>query len=79
MWFRKNGTDIPNTTRLVTSDINGGYIMMAVSEIFSLVATDYIEMCYASTDLNITISTVAATGYSPAAPSITLAVVQTQQ
>lgn len=79
VWFRKNGTDIPNTTRLVTSDINGGYIPLAVSEIFSLAATDYIEMCYASTDLNITISTVAATGYAPAAPSITLAVIQTQQ
>lgn len=79
VWFRKNGTDIANTTRMVTTDINGGYTPMAMSEFFSLASGDYVEMCYASTDLNVTISTVAATGYAPASPSITLAVTQIQQ
>jgi hypothetical protein len=79
VWFRKNGTDVPNSTRLVTIDVNNGYIPIALIEAFSLEANAYIELMFASTDTAITIDNVAATAFSPAAPAAVLSVTQLQQ
>lgn len=79
LWFKKNGTSVPNSARLVTSDINNGYIPIAVNESFSLAAGDYVELAFASSDTAVTIDTVAATAFAPAAPSIVLSVSQIQQ
>lgn len=79
VWFRHNGTDIPNTTRIVTSDISGGYVTVAMTEIISLEASDYIEMAFASNSTSVTVDSVAATAFSPAAPAIILSVTQVQQ
>lgn len=79
IWFRKNGADIANTARLVTTDINSGYIPISMSEFFSLAANDYVEVAFAADDTNITIDTVAATAFAPAAPSVVLSVTQVQQ
>lgn len=78
-WFRKNGTDIPNSTRIVTSDINSGYVPISLAEFFELAANDYVELMFASTDTAVTIDAVAATGYAPAAPAVILEVTQVQQ
>jgi hypothetical protein len=79
VWFRKNGVDITNSARLVSIAINSGYVPISLSEFFSLAASDYIEICYAADDTAVTIDTVAATAFAPAAPAVVLAVTQVQQ
>lgn len=79
VWWKKNGTAIANSARIVTSDMNNGYIPIALIEFFSLAANDYIEMAFAADSTNVTIDNVAATAFAPAAPAIILAVTQIQQ
>ena len=79
LWFRKNGTDIANTARLVTININNGYVPIALAEFFSLAANDYIELMFATNDTAIAVDNVAATAFAPAAPAVVLAVSQIQQ
>ena len=79
VWFRKNGANVANTSRLVTIDINGGYVPVTMSEFFSLAAGDYIEIMFAANDTAILVDNVAATAFAPAAPAVVLAVSQIQQ
>jgi hypothetical protein len=79
LWFKKNGTTVPNSARLVTTNINNGYIPITLSEAISLAANDYVEIAFAADDTNVTVSTVAATAFAPAAPAIVLSVTQVQQ
>jgi hypothetical protein len=79
VWFKKNGTAIANSARLVTSDVNNGYIPIALMEPVSLAANDYIELAFAADSTNVTIDTVAATAFAPGAPAIVLSVTQVQQ
>lgn len=79
VWFKKNGVTIPNSARIVTTDINSGYIPIALTQTVSLDASDYIEMAFASDDTTVTIDTVAATAFAPAAPAVILAITQSQQ
>jgi hypothetical protein len=79
VWFKKNGTAIANSARLVTSNVNNGYVPIALSETVSLAANEYVEMAFAADSTNVTIDNVAATAFAPAAPAIVLAVSQIQQ
>jgi len=79
VWYRKNGTDISNSARIVTINVNNGYIPVSVNEPISLAANDYIEVMYASSDTAVTIDNVAATAFAPAAPAVVLEVTQIQQ
>ena len=79
VWFKKNGTAIANSARLVTSDLNNGYIPIALSETVSLNANEYVEMAFAADSTNVTVDNVAATAFAPAAPAIVLQVTQVQQ
>lgn len=79
VWFKKNGTAIANSARLVTTDVNNGYIPIALSETVSLAANGYVEMAFAANDTNVTVDNVTATAFAPAAPSIVLQVTQVQQ
>ena len=79
VWFKKNGTSVANSARLVTTDINNGYIPLALTETLSLAANDYIEMAFAADSTSITVDNVAATAFAPAAPAIVLNVSQVQQ
>lgn len=80
VWIRKNGTtDLPNSARVASITLNNGYLVVTLSEVFSLLVNDYIEIMYASDSTNISISTVAATAFAPAAPAVILAVTQTEQ
>jgi hypothetical protein len=79
LWFRKNGTDVANSARLVTININNGYTAVSLAEFFSLAANDYIEIMFATNDTAITVDNVAATAFAPAAPAVVLAVSQIQQ
>lgn len=78
-WFKKNGAAVANSARIVTSDINNGYVPVALSQFFSLAANDYIEIAFAADDTNVTVDAVAATSFAPAAPSVVLNVTQVQQ
>lgn len=79
VWFKKNGTAITNSARLVTSDINNGYIPIALNETVSLAANEYVEMAFAADSTNVTVDTVAATAFAPGAPAVVLSVTQVQQ
>jgi hypothetical protein len=79
VWFKKNGTAIPDSARIVTSDINDGYTTLALVESVSLNANDYVEMAFAADSTNIKLDSVAATVFAPVAPAIVLQVTQVQQ
>lgn len=80
VWIRLNGiTDFPNSARVASITLNNGYLVITLNEVYSLNANDFIEIMYASNDTNISIATVAATAFAPAAPAVILAVTQTEQ
>jgi hypothetical protein len=80
VWLRKNGTtDLPNSARVASITLNNGYLVVTLNVIASLLANEFIEVMYASDNTNVSISTVAATAFAPAAPAVILAVTQTEQ
>ena len=79
VWWKRNGTSVVNSARLVTSDINNGYTTVVLSEFFSLADNNYVELAFASDSINVTVSNVAATAFAPVAPAIILSVTQVQQ
>ena len=80
VWLRKNGTtDLPNSARIASITLNNGYLVVTLNNIASLLANDFIEVMYASDSTSISIATVAATAFAPAAPAVILAVTQTEQ
>lgn len=76
IWPRINGTDIPYSTIVTTVTNNGDSIVVSRSGIFEMTAGDYLEAMFAVTDTALKIQGTAATAFSPAAPSATLAVTQ---
>jgi len=78
-WWRKNGVDIPNSTRIVTSDLNNGYVPIAITAPISLNANQYVELMFAADSTSVVIDTVADTAYAPASPAVILEVTQVQQ
>ena len=80
VWLRLNGlTDFPNSARVASITLNNGYLVVSLNEVASLLAGDFIEVMYASDSTAISIATVAATAFAPAAPAVILAVTQTEQ
>lgn len=80
VWLRLNGiTDFPNSARVASITLNNGYLVVTLNEVASLQAGDFIEIMYASDSTAVSIATVAATAFAPAAPAVILAVTQTEQ
>lgn len=79
VWLKKNGVAVPDTARLVTVNINGGYTPLAIVDTLSLQASDYVELAFAADDTGITVDNIAATAFAPAAPAVVLTVQQAQQ
>lgn len=79
IWFKKNGTTVANTARLITLNLNNGYTPVSIDEFFSLNANEYVEIAFAADDTAITFDSVAATAFAPAAPAVVLSVTQVQQ
>lgn len=79
VWLRKNGTDIANSARLITSDINGGYVSVSFNASVSMVINDYIEVVFAADSTNVTIDAVASTAFAPASSAVILNIVQIAQ
>jgi hypothetical protein len=79
LWFKRNGASIANTARIVTSNVNNGYVPLALIDEFSLAANDYIELAFAADSTSVTVDNVAATAFAPDAPAAVLSVTQVQQ
>lgn len=80
VWLRKNGTtDLSNSARVASITLNNGYLVVTLNEVASLLSGDFIEVMYAADSTNVSIATVAATAFAPAAPAVILAVTQTEQ
>lgn len=80
VWVRLNGTtNFANSARIASSALNNGYLTVSLSEVFSLLANDFIEVMFSCDNTAVSISTVAATAFAPAAPAVVLAVTQTEQ
>jgi hypothetical protein len=77
-WLRKNGTDVSDSTRAITVDINNGLIPVALSYSVSLLATEYVELYWAADSTNVTLNARAALAFAPSAPSVLVSVTQTQ-
>jgi hypothetical protein len=80
VWTKLNGTtDVANSARIASITLNNGYVVVSLNEVASLNAGDFIEIMYAADSTNVSIATVAATAFAPAAPAAILAVTQTEQ
>ena len=77
-WLRKNGTNVAESTRAVTVDINSGYLPISLNYTISLAATDYVELYWAANDTNVTLDALAASAFAPTAPSVLVNVSQLQ-
>ena len=77
-WLRKNGTDVAESARAITMDINNGYLAMPLNYTISLAAGDYVQLYWAANDTNVILDAVPASGFAPAAPSVLMNVNQLQ-
>jgi hypothetical protein len=77
-WLRKNGTDVAETTRAITVDINGGFTPLALTYTISLQATDYVELYWAADSTNVVLDALAASAFAPSAPSALVSLTQLQ-
>ena len=79
VWFRKNGVDIPNSTRIVTVSVNNAYTPLGINEAISLAANGYVELMFASDSVDVRIDNVPATAFAPTSPGVVIEVTQIQQ
>jgi hypothetical protein len=79
LWFRINGTDVPNSSILVTLSSNNEYKAVCRSDFFTLDANQYVELMWASDSTAVTLDAVASTAFAPGSPALILAVTQVQQ
>lgn len=77
-WLRKNGADVPDTTRVLTMSTNAGFVPLALNYTVSLLTNDYVELYWAADDTNVTLGAVTAPAFAPAAPSVLVNVTQLQ-
>lgn len=77
-WVRTNGVDIPESARISTLNLNGGYRTVLTSETASLAANDYVEIMVAVSDVAITVVAEPATAFAPGAPAANLLITQVQ-
>ena len=77
-WLRKNGSNVAETTRAITVNINGGFTPIALNYTISLAANDYVELYWAANNTNVTLDAVAASAFAPAAASVLVNINQLQ-
>ena len=75
-WLRKNGTDVPYSTRSQTVNGNNTRATFSCNWTASLAANQYVELCWAVDDLTIRMDATAGTPFCPTTPSIMLTVTQ---
>jgi len=77
-WLRKNGVDVPTTTRATTVDINGGFSALVLNYTISLQVGDYVEIYWAADSTALFLNALAASAFAPAAPAVLVKVSQLQ-
>jgi len=75
IWPRINGVNVPDSATKIVIDGPNNEIVAAWNFVLVLQANDYFELAWESSDTNVIIPYVAATGNIPAIPSIILTVV----
>ena len=75
IWPRINGVNLPDSATKIVIDGPNSEIVAAWNFVLVLQANDYFELAWESSDTNVVIPYVAATGNIPAIPSIILTVV----
>jgi hypothetical protein len=74
IWPRINGVNVPDSASKVVIDGPNAELVAAWNFVLVLEANDYFELAWQSSDTNVVIPYVAATGNIPAIPSIILTV-----
>jgi hypothetical protein len=74
VWFRKNGTDIPNSAMYLTIQSNQSELLQAFNLLVEMKALDYLEVVWEVGNINAEMAAFAPTGVHPAVPSIILTV-----
>jgi hypothetical protein len=74
IWPRINGVNLPDSATKIVIDGPNSEIVPAWNFVLVLEANDYFELAWQSSDTNVVIPYVAATGNIPAIPSIILTV-----
>ena len=75
IWPRVNGVNLPDSATKIVIDGPNNEIVAAWNFVLVMQANDYFELAWQSSDTNVVIPYVAATGNIPAIPSIVLTVV----
>lgn len=70
IWLRKNGVDIPNSSGFFTIQGNNTELVAAWNFIVTVLAGDYVEVMWATSDTRVHLAALAATAFSPAIPSV---------
>lgn len=78
VWLRKNGSDVVDTVRAVTNDINNGYTPIALNYTISLAASDYVELYWAADSTDVDLVPITGLAFAPDAPSVIVNVNQLQ-
>jgi len=76
VWPRINGINVANSNTKWSINSNTAVIVPALNYILPMNASDYFELMFAVNDTNVKLDASAATGYSPAIPSVILTVTQ---
>ena len=76
VWLRKNGVDVANTTLHWHVKGNDAEVAISTSILIQMGQTDYLQLMWATTDVNVILLAPPATAYSPAGPSALLNIIQ---
>lgn len=74
IWIRRNGTDIGYSAHAYTDDINSGYVEVNWNFNIDVEAGGYIEIMWATTDINLYFNAVAPSAPYPGISSVVMAV-----
>jgi len=76
IWFRKNGTDIPDSATRITVPSNSPYVVAAWDFMDNFIAGDYVELMWSTDNTNIGIDHNTSVSPAPAIPSLIVTVMQ---
>jgi len=76
IWFRKNGTDIPESATRISVPTNNPYVVAAWDFMDNFVAGDNFQLMWSTDNTNISIDHNTAVAPAPAIPSVIITVMQ---
>ncbi len=76
IWFRKNGTDLPDSATRISVPTNNPYVVPAWNFMDNFAAGDYFQIMWSTNNANISIDHNTAVSPAPAIPSVIITVMQ---